>query len=198
MTQGEFKKNIRLACNFSKVLQPDFMETLLKRIVNDVAMKAQPFKDEYDLTTTATTLEYATDHNVMTISKVVYGSEEDLDEGGGTTLVRGKDFVTIWKKSGANPGSIIIKLAFDPGSGDILRITTNDLSDFGLDLADANDTTSMDDTFNPIVQNALIQGFVQAFKLEYLASPTSQASSAQYHDTLNEILAIFNERVDYV
>src|SRR3990172_9366418 len=165
MTQGDFKKNIRAACNFSNVLQPDFMKTVLERIVNDVAIKAQPFKDVIDLAMTDAILEYAQNHNVITISSLVYGTTSDLNGGGGTVLVRGYDYDVIWKKSGANPSSIIIKLAFSPDPGLVLRMTTNEFSDFGLDLADANDGTSMDDTFNPIVQNCLVQGFIQTFKL---------------------------------
>jgi len=194
------KNAIRNRCNNSPAITAEFILSSAIQVMQDLSLKAQVIKNNSNITLTPDTYEYDLGQFTLACNKVEYGTADELAENIQTTLRAGIDYETIWYNNvlGTAPQSLKIRLKWNPSPDKILRIYTNDFNDAAstLDFSTANNFNNLNQIIAPVCEQAIIDGVVAFYKLDFERNPTSQASVSKYSDTLTEIASLFNERVE--
>jgi len=199
MLIGDIKKAIRFRCNFSPILTPEFIRISALQVISDISLKAKGLKTTHDIMLTPDTFFYDIPIETMMINKIEYGTPKEFAENLQSTLVPGADYNLIWTGSGG-PQTAQLKINFTTDSNKVLKIYQNIFSDASaiLDLADNMDTSNLNNVVAPICEQAIIDGVVHYYKLDFERNPTSSASIEKYVDTLEALLNHFNERIEHL
>ena len=89
-----------------------------------------------------------------------------------------------------------LNLKFNPGT-ETIRVWYNNFRNFGT-LTVTDETIDMDDTFNPIIQNVLLDGVVWMYKLEWERNPAGQLAKDLYDEGCALLASVYNADITYL